>query len=151
MRNPHVKTGSLARLKNTPTLTNACVCVFHQCIYALGGGNLLLLEDEKQLAELAAVGIAPHEDILTRHFTYFGPANEGLLKQVDGGHAHNMLLKTSAVAERAVDDQPELRFEVWGEELGDAAVAMIAGLTRPDPEGRLTVEEMLESPWWREP
>lgn len=59
-----------------------------QCIYAFGGGELLLLEDKEVVAELAELGIAPHEDILTRHFTYFGPVNEGLLKQVDS-RAHS--------------------------------------------------------------
>ena len=125
-------------------------CVSRQCIYALGGGDLLLLEDERVLAELAAAGIAPHEDILVRHFTYFGLANEGLLEQVDG-HAHNTLKKASAIAERAVEHQPELRFEAWGKDLGESALEMISGMTRPDPAVRLTIEEVLESPWWREP
>lgn len=84
------------------------------------------------LAELARLGITPHEDVLTQHFTYFGLLNEGLLKQVDS-HKHNTLKKASAIAEVAVKNQPELRFEVWGKELGEDALDMISGMTKPDP------------------
>ncbi len=118
-----------------------------QCIYALGGGDLLLLEDKAVLAEL---GITPREDILTRHFTYFGLVNEGLLKQVDG-REHSTLKKASEIAERAVKNQPELRFEVWGKELGEAALDMISGMTKPDPTARLTIDQVLGCSWWPEP
>ncbi|KAK4251307.1 kinase-like protein [Corynascus novoguineensis] len=120
------------------------------CIYALGGGDLLLLEDKRVLAELAELGIMPHEDILTRHFTYFGPVNEGLLKQVDS-REHSTLMKASATAELAVKNQPELRFEVWGKELGEAALDMISGMTKPDPTARLTIDQVLRCSWWQEP
>ncbi|KAL2175466.1 kinase-like domain-containing protein [Thermothelomyces heterothallicus CBS 202.75] len=119
------------------------------CIYALGGGDLLLLEDKKVLAELAVLGIAPYEDILTRHFTYFGLVNDGLLKLVDSCK-HNTLRKASAIAEVAVRNQPELRFEVWGKELGEAALEMISGMTRPDPAARLTIDQVLGCSWWQE-
>lgn len=120
-----------------------------QCIYALGGGDLLLLEDKKVLAELAEHGIEPYEDILTRHFAYFGPVNEGLLKQVDS-RGHSILKKASATAELAVNNQPELRFEVWGKELGKAALDMISGMTKPDPTARLTIDQVLDCSWWQE-
>ncbi|KAH9207186.1 kinase-like domain-containing protein [Leptodontidium sp. 2 PMI_412] len=109
------------------------------CIYALGGGDLLLLEDKKVLAELAEHGIEPYEDILTRHFAYFGSVNEGLLKQVDS-RGHSVLKKASATAELAVNNQPELRFEVWGKELGKAALDMISGMTKLDLTARLTID-----------
>ncbi|PVH75002.1 hypothetical protein DL98DRAFT_593505 [Cadophora sp. DSE1049] len=120
------------------------------CIYALGGGDLLLLEDKQVLAELAKLGISPHEDILTQHFAYFGPVNEGLLKQVDS-RGHSTLKKASATAELAVNTQPELRFEVWGKDLGDAALDMISGMTNPDPTARLTIDQVLGCSWWQEP
>ena len=71
------------------------------CVYALGAGDLLLLEDDKVLAELAELGIMPHEGILIRHFTYFGPVNGGLFKQVDS-REYNASKKASAAAELAV-------------------------------------------------
>ncbi len=118
-----------------------------QCIYTLGGRDLLLLEDKKVIAELAEHGIKPYEEILTRHFTYFGPVNEVLLKQVDS-REHSTLKKASATAELAVENQPELRFEVWGKELGEAALEMISGLTKPDPTTRLTIDQVLRCSWW---
>lgn len=120
-----------------------------QCIYALGGGDLLLLEDKKVLAELAELGITPRDHILTRHFSYFGPVDEGLLKQVDSVK-HNLLTLASDVAELAVMNQPELRFEVWGEELGEAALDMISGMTKPDPTARLTIDQVLGGSWWQD-
>lgn len=124
------------------------VCL--QCIYALGGGDHLLLEDQKEIAALAEHGITPHEEILARHFAFFGPVNEGLLKQVDSCE-HGTLKKASAIAELAVEDQPELRFEVWGKDLGEAALDMISGLTKPDPMARLTIDQVLRCSWWQEP
>ncbi|KAI0403968.1 kinase-like protein [Xylaria palmicola] len=120
------------------------------CIYALGGGDFLLLEDKEVLAELAAHGIAPREDILTRHFTYFGPVDEGLFERVDS-HEHSVLRKASAIAEPAAKDQPELRFKVWGGELGEAALDMMSRMTKPDPTARLTIDQILVHPWWQEP
>ena len=76
--------------------------------------------------------------------------NEGLLKQVDS-REHSTLKKASAIAELAVKNQPELRFEVWGKELGESALDMISGMTKLDPTDRLTVDQVLECSWWQEP
>ncbi|KAF2679449.1 hypothetical protein K458DRAFT_393861 [Lentithecium fluviatile CBS 122367] len=48
-------------------------------IYALGGGELLINDYQ----ETASRGISPELEILTRHFCYFGPVTEGLLRQID--------------------------------------------------------------------
>jgi hypothetical protein len=124
--------------------------LFAVYIYALGGGDFLLSEDMEVLEELAKLSITPREDILIRHFTYFGLVNEGLLKQVDS-HEHSTLKKASATAELAAKSQPQLRFEVWGKELGEAAVDMISGMTKPDPTARLTIDQVLRWSWWQEP
>ncbi|KAK4116881.1 hypothetical protein N656DRAFT_795138 [Canariomyces notabilis] len=120
------------------------------CIYALGGADLLLLEDDQELAELAANGISPEQAILTRHFSYFGPATTGLFQQVDS-HWHDVLKGVSADAVRALRDFPDQRFEVWGKALGPMALDMISGMTNPDPTARPTINEVLEHPWWEEP
>ncbi|CAK7275440.1 hypothetical protein SEPCBS119000_006695, partial [Sporothrix epigloea] len=50
-------------------------------IYTFGGAGLLVLHD---IQALAKTGISPEQEIVTRHFCYFGPVvPEGLLKQVD--------------------------------------------------------------------
>jgi serine/threonine protein kinase len=56
--------------------TKPCV----QCIYDFGGGEFLLLNDYQ---ELVKSGISPEQEILVRHFSYFGPVSDGLLKQVN--------------------------------------------------------------------
>jgi hypothetical protein len=117
-----------------------------QCIYALGGGEFLLLNDYQ---ELARRGIRPEQEILIRHFSYFGPVSEGLLKIVDSEAWCNALKGASEMAEEAVKEQPELRFERWGEELGPEAQNMISGMTNPDPTARTTIHQVLMHPWWQ--
>ncbi|KAI0847741.1 kinase-like domain-containing protein [Daldinia vernicosa] len=116
------------------------------CIYALGGGELLLLDDYQ---ELVKNNIRPEQEILVRHFSYFGLVPEGLLKQVNNENWSNALKGASEIAEEAVKDQPERRFERWGEELGPEAQNMISGMTNPDPAARLTIEQVLAHQWWQ--
>ncbi|AEO62063.1 hypothetical protein MYCTH_2312992 [Thermothelomyces thermophilus ATCC 42464] len=117
------------------------------CIYVLGGADLLLLDDYQ---ELAKHGISPEQEILVRHFSYFGPVTEGLLRQVDSEDWCNALKGASEMAEVAVKEQPELRFEWWGKELGPEAQNMISGMTKMDPMARMTIDEVLAHPWWEE-
>ncbi|KAJ2990078.1 hypothetical protein NUW58_g3140 [Xylaria curta] len=117
------------------------------CIYTFGGGELLLL-DEYQ--ELAKHGISPEQEILTRHFSYFGPVSKGLLKQVNNEVWCNALKGASKMAEEAVKDEPERRFERWGVELGPEAQSMMSGMTNPDPTARTTIERVLTHQWWQE-
>ncbi|KAH7383750.1 kinase-like domain-containing protein [Pyrenochaeta sp. MPI-SDFR-AT-0127] len=89
-----------------------------QCIYALGAGEVLLINNYQELVEL---GMSAEQEILVRHFSYFGPANDGLFKQVADEDWSNALMAASQMAKVAVEDQPELRFELWGQELGSEA------------------------------
>lgn len=118
-----------------------------QCIYALGGGDFLLLNDYQ---ELAKIGIRPEQEILTRHFSYFGSVPQGLLQQVHSEDWCNALKAASEMADEAVKEQPELRFERWGEELGPEAQNMISGMTNPDPAARTTIDQVLAHRWWQE-
>jgi hypothetical protein len=52
------------------------------------------------------------------------------------------------MAEEAVKDQPELRFEHWGMELGSEAQNMISGMTKTDPVARTTIDQVLTHEWW---
>ncbi len=71
--------------------------------------------------ELVKHGISPEQEIVTRHFTYFGSANEGLLNQIANEKWTKALKLASQVAESTVQDQPVMSFEVWGQELGSEA------------------------------
>jgi serine/threonine protein kinase len=128
---------------NSRILANLCV----QCIYALGGGEFLLINDYQ---ELVKSGIRPEQEILIRHFSYFGPVSDGLLKQVKNEDWCNALSGASEIAEEAVKEQPELRFERWGKELGSEAQNMISGMTNPDPTARTTIDQVLTHRWWQE-
>lgn len=92
----------------------------------------------------------PEQHILTRHFAYFGSANEGLLKHIDSEKWTEAFRLTSEMSELAVQYQPEMSFEVWGHELGSGAQDMIAGMTRIDPRARATIGEVLAHEWWEE-
>ncbi len=92
----------------------------------------------------------PEQEILTRHFSYFGPVTEGLLKHVNDENWAEALKSASKVSERAVQDQPDLRFEDWGAGLGTAALDMISGMTKMDPGARLTIDQVLAHPWWQD-
>ncbi|KAF1840645.1 kinase-like protein [Cucurbitaria berberidis CBS 394.84] len=117
------------------------------CIYASGGGSFLLLNNYQ---ELLKHGIKLEQEIITRHFTFFGPVPEGLLKQVNDEDWCNALKGASAMAEETVKEQPELRFEQWGEGLGPAALDMISGMTNLDPMARSTIDQVLTHRWWQE-
>ena len=85
-------------------------------IYALGGGDLLLLRNDYQ--ELAQRSITPEQEIVTRPFCYFGLPTEGLFKQIDNEDWRDALKGAAEVAERTLKEQPELIFQNWGEDLG---------------------------------
>ena len=87
---------------------SALIKPYQQCIYALGGGDYLLLHDYQ---ELLKHGIMPEQEILSRHFSYFGLVTEGLLKHINDEHWSEALKSASRVSERAIEDQPHLRFE----------------------------------------
>jgi hypothetical protein len=113
----------------------------------LGGGDFLLLNDYHELADR---GITPEQEILTRHFCYFGPVPEGVLK-VDGNANWSAALEGAAkIANEMVKDEPGLRFERWGEELGPEALRMISGMTALDPKARLNIDQIMVHPFWDE-
>jgi hypothetical protein len=81
--------------------------------------------------------------MLARHFSYFGPVPEGLLRQVSNIGWRYALESTSRAAEQAVNENPGLRFTEWGAELGPEAQNMISGRTNLDPTARTTMNQVL--------
>jgi serine/threonine protein kinase len=119
-----------------------------QYIYALGGAEFLLIKDYQELVKSS---IRPEQEILIRHFSYFGPVSDGLLKQVNNEDWCNALSGVPEIAEDTVKEQPELRFECFGKELGSETQNMISGMTNPDPTARTTIDQVLTHRWWQEP
>ena len=113
----------------------------------MGGSDFLLLNDYQ---ELVARGITPEQEILTRHFCYFGPVPDAVL-QVVGDEDRSAALEGAAkIADEMVKDEPGLRFERWGEELGPEALHMIAGMMALDPKARLGIDQIMAHPFWAE-
>lgn len=113
----------------------------------MGGGEFLLLNDYHKLV---ARGITPEQEILTRHFSYFGPMPRALLQHINDEDWSDALRGTSDIANHAVDEEPGLRFEQWGVELGPEALHMFSGMTNLDPMARLTIQQILEHPFWED-
>lgn len=118
-----------------------------KCIYALGGGDILLLNNYQELVDH---GITPEQEILTRHFCYFGPVPEGLFDVIENKNWTAALRGAAAIADDTVKDEPELKFAHWGGELGAQAVDMLLGMTALDPKARLGIEQVLAHPYWEE-
>ncbi|KAI7487523.1 kinase-like protein [Hortaea werneckii] len=117
------------------------------CIYALGGGDLLLLNNYQ---ELAGRGITPEKEILTRHFAYFGPVPDAVFEDVGDENWSAALKGAAGIADELVKDDPRLRFERWGEELGPEALRMIAGMVVLNPKARLDINKIMAHPFWEE-
>lgn len=115
------------------------------CIYALGGSDFLLLNDFHELADR---GITPEQEILTRHFCYFGPVSEAVFKVNVDENWSAALEGAAKIADVMVTDEPGLRFERWGEELGPEALRMISGMTALDPKARLNIDQIMMHPFW---
>lgn len=54
------------------------------------------------------------------------------------------------IADEMVKDEPQLRFEQWGEELGPEALHMILGMMALDPKTRLGIDQNISHPFWEE-
>lgn len=113
----------------------------------MGGGDFLLLKDFQKLVEC---GIPPEQEIVTRHFCYFGPLMDALLEHIGDKTWFEALKWAAKDAAEMLKDDPGLKFERWGQDLGPEAVHMISGMTALDPKVRLTIEQVLDSPFWDE-
>jgi hypothetical protein len=118
-----------------------------KCIHALGGGDFLLLNDYQELVNR---GVTPEQEILTRYFCYFGPVPDAILKVAGDWDWSAALEGAAKIADAMVKDEPGLRFERWGEELGSEALRMISGMTALYPEARLGIDQVMAHPSWLE-
>ncbi|KAI1174875.1 kinase-like domain-containing protein [Nemania sp. FL0916] len=117
------------------------------CIFTLGGGPFLLIEN---YGELVKHNIRPEQEILTRHFAMFGPVPEGLLKQVTNENWRRALEIRARAGEEVVKQDPSMRFSAWGVDLGPEAYDMISGVTSLDPSTRTKIDRVLRHRVWEE-
>jgi serine/threonine protein kinase len=157
-RSPEAQTGSgvskasdvysfgLVVSRPIPNLQAHANC-YEQCIFTPGGGDFLVIKSSKALAEK---GISAEQEILTRHFCYFGPATKRLLEWVHIKEWREALEELPRHAEKAVEEEPNLKFEAWGAEIGPDALDMISGMMSMDPTARLTMNQVLAHRCWVE-
>ncbi|OHF03895.1 hypothetical protein CORC01_00757 [Colletotrichum orchidophilum] len=120
------------------------------CIYVLGGGELLLINNNNY-QELKKTGHTAEQEIITRHFCYFGPVPKELFEQVSNDLWRRALEGASAMAEDMVREQPEMRFMRWSAELGPEAQEVISGMTNLNPTSRIPIEEVVKHRWLQGP
>ncbi|SMR50503.1 unnamed protein product [Zymoseptoria tritici ST99CH_1A5] len=139
-RSPEAQTGISTRASDVYSLG----LVY---IYTLGAGELLVLRNYQDLVK---AGITPEQEIITKHFCYFGPVPESLYQQIRDENWRTALRSASEMAEAEVKERPILRFRLWGQELGDSAMELLSGMTNLDPKARLTMDQVLALEYWRE-
>lgn len=118
-----------------------------QYLYALGGGEMLTLDDYQSPVK---AGITPEQEIVIRHFSYFGSVPECLYQQIKDEKWRVALKSAARMADLQVEERPGLRLGVWGKELGEKALHMLSGMTNLDPNARLTIDQMLALAFWRD-
>ncbi|WPG97887.1 Hypothetical protein R9X50_00066900 [Acrodontium crateriforme] len=137
-RSPEGQTGILTRASDIYSLG----LVY---IYILGGGELLMLNDYQTLVK---AGISPEQEVITKHFCYFGPVPEELYRQIKDEKWRTALQVASRMAEVKVEERPILRLNAWGQELGQTAIDMLSAMTNLDPEARPTIHQVLTFSYW---
>ena len=85
---------------------------------------------------------------MVRHFSFFGPANDRLLEGVPDEGWRKALKAMSELGTREAQENPNVKFEVWGADLGEEALDMLSGMTKPDPTARPTIRQVLDHQWW---
>lgn len=112
----------------------------------------MLIMDDDTAKELKENGIPPEQEIVVRHFMYFGPLPEGLLRHVNDESWTTLFRAASEIAETEASEDPDCRLERWSADnaphLTPEARNMITKMTRLDPAQRASIDEVLKHPWW---
>jgi len=108
---------------------------------------LLLLDDYQDLLK---AGITPEQEVLTRHFAYFGPVPESLYTRIPD-EAWKTALRTAAhVADLEVTERPGLRLRIWGQQMTEPTLDLLSKMNNLDPGARPTIQEVLQHPFWQD-
>lgn len=99
---------------------------------------------------LVKAGITTEQEVITNHFCYFGPVPETLYQQIKDEKWRSALRLASRMVEEKVEEQPNPRSRVWGEDKGERALDMLSGMTKLDPTARVTIDQVPAHSCWRE-
>lgn len=112
----------------------------------------MLILDAATIKNLRDHGMPAEQEIVVRHFLYFGPLSEGQLNHVADEMWHTLFTSAASIAEEEAIDDPDAKFERWPKDIAPhltpEAKDMIIKMTRLDPAERATIDEVLEHPWW---
>ena len=111
-----------------------------------------MILDDETIQQPKENGMPPEQEIVVRHFMYFGPLPDGLLRHVNDEKWTALFQAASEIAETEAAEDPACRFERWSVDdaphLTSEAKEMIIKMVRLDPTRRASIDEVLESPWW---
>jgi hypothetical protein len=112
----------------------------------------MLILDDETIKQLKENGMPPEQEIVVRHFMYFGPLPDALLKHVNDEKWTTLFQAASEIAETEAAEDPDCRFERWSvddaPQLTPEAKYMITNMTRLDPAQRASIDDVLKHPWW---
>ena len=90
---------------HTLTFCSVFLYVRTQCIYTSGRWEWSVLND---------FHMSVQQEILARHFAYFGLVSKELLAAVVSQYWRDTLIRASAVAEEVIRERPFNKFDQWG-------------------------------------
>jgi hypothetical protein len=108
---------------------------------------LLVIEDWKELIQ---AGFPPEQEIVTKHFCYFGPVPESLYKQIRDETWRQAFRAAAEAADAEVAERPELRMKFWTQGLGESTFDLLEKITNLDPSSRPKIEEVLAHQFWQD-
>lgn len=108
---------------------------------------MLLLENYQ---ELLKAGITPEQEVLTRHFAYFGPVPENLFTRIPDEAWRNALRSAAQAADLEVTRRPGLRLRIWGQQMTEPTLDLLSQTNNLDPGARPTIRLVLEHPFWED-
>jgi hypothetical protein len=98
--------------------------------------------------EIVKAGATAEQEILSRHFCYFGPVPESLYQYIKDERWRKGLRIAADISDKEVVDRPAIRLTVWAAQLGQPAVELLSGMTNLDPNARLKIEQVLAHRYW---
>nr|POF04055.1 n-acetylglucosamine-6-phosphate deacetylase [Quercus suber] len=115
--------------------------------YILGAGDLFLLDNYQDLLE---AGITPEQEVLIRHFAYFGPVPESLYTRIPDGDWRTALRGAALAADLEATERPGLRLRIWGQQLTEPTMDLLSKMKNLDPGARPTIRQVIEHPFWED-
>jgi len=105
---------------------------------------LLLLDNYQDLPE---ADITPEQEVLTRHFAYFGPVPESLYTRTPDEAWKTALRSAAHAADLEVIERAGLRLRIWGQQMTKPTLDLLFKTNALDPGARPTIRQVLEHPF----